>query len=88
MGLSELQAENQELREQMRLIEQRRLTELETRLEQALSSAEHFKAEAYRNAEIGRKIATEAQTEIALLREKINTANQLETHRARFEVKK
>ena len=78
----ELQAEVETLRHQ---VEQHRLSELSAlreSLAEARADAAHFRQEAQRNADVGRQIAVEAQQELARLRERVQTLEQLPNARS------
>lgn len=67
-----LQEENERLRSQLEQYREQELSELRSRLEQALADVQHYKSEAQRNADVGRQIATETQKTIAELRAKLS----------------
>lgn len=67
------QAEIERLRAELEAHRQREIVELKTQLVSALEAARHYRQEAERNAEIGRKIHTEAQATIADLRAQLNS---------------
>jgi hypothetical protein len=68
-----LQAEVDRLRAEIESYRERELTELKTSLAVARQEAVHFRAEAQRNADVGRQIASEAQEQIATLRSQIES---------------
>jgi len=68
-----LQAENDVLREQVEAYRHRELADLRDQLAVAKADASHYRAEAERNAGIGRQIHAESQAEIARLRDRVQT---------------
>lgn len=79
-----VQAENEELRQQVEAYRLRELEDLRTQLAEAKAAAAHYRAEAERNAEAGRALHREAQAEITRLRTKIEAAENLQNGRQRF----
>jgi len=71
MDVESLQAQNAELRQQIEAHRQHELASLQEQLVAARADAIHYRAEAERNASIGRQIHLEAQGEISRLREKV-----------------
>lgn len=69
--LERLQAENQELREQLAEFRRREVDALRANLAAAQADAVHYRAEAERNAATGRQIHAEAQAEINRLRDQV-----------------
>jgi len=67
----QLQAENDALRQELEANRQRELTDLRQQLTEAKADAAHYRAEAERNANLGRQIHAEGQAEITRLRERI-----------------
>lgn len=65
-----------ELREQIEVYRQRELTDLRERLAKADEAADHYRAEAERNAALGRQIATEYQSQVTELKAKIAAYEQ------------
>ena len=64
----DLAAENEALRLELEGLRQRELSELREQLALAKDQAAHFRAEAERNAALGRRIHSEGQAEIQRLR--------------------
>ena len=64
------------LRQQVEEYRLRELESLQTQLAEAKANAEHYRAEAERNAQIGHQIAREAEAERAKLRERISVLEQ------------
>ena len=64
------------LRQQVEEYRLRELESLQTQLAEAKANAEHYRAEAERNAQIGHQIAREAEAERARLRERISVLEQ------------
>lgn len=64
------------LRQQVEEYRLRELESLQTQLAEAKAKAEHYRAEAERNAQIGHQIAREAEAERARLRERISVLEQ------------
>ena len=78
MSVSEqLQAENEELRQQVEAYRQSELVALREQLAEARAQATHYHAEAERNAEIGRQIHREAEAELAHLKARLQALEQL-----------
>ena len=71
-----LQAENEKLRQQLEEYRQRELADLREQLAEAKRAVEHYRAEAQRNADLGRQIAAESQGEIARLKERISVLEE------------
>lgn len=72
-----LQEENRNLREEVESYRQRELASLKEALAQAKDEADHFRREAHRNADVGRKIHTEMQAEINKLRGQLEAKERL-----------
>lgn len=72
-----VQAENAELRQQLEVYRLRELESLKTQLAEAKAEAVHYRNEAQRNADLGRRIHTEQQAEIDRLRARLQTLEQL-----------
>jgi len=70
-------AEIEKLREQVEGYRQRELADLREQLASAKADAVHYRAEAERNATIGRQIHTESQAEIARLRARVQSLEHL-----------
>lgn len=73
-------SEVETLRAQLEEYRQRELTDLRQQLAEARASAEHYRAEAQRNADVGRQIAAESGVTIAELRAKISTLEQVQSN--------
>lgn len=82
----DLSQEVKELRQEVESYRQRELDDLRTQLAEAKSLAEHYRAEAERNAEVGRKIYIDSQQEINTLRAKIQASEGLKNERPRFPI--
>ncbi len=65
---AELQSEVEKLRGELEAHRQRELAELRSALASASAAAAHYRQEAERNADLGRKIHQQAETTIAELR--------------------
>lgn len=76
-GPEHLQAENVELRQQIEAYRLSELTILREQLAEARAAAEHYRAEAERNAEIGRQIHREAEAELTHLKARLQALEQL-----------
>lgn len=76
MTADELQAENELLRAELEGFRQRELEGLRSQLAEAKDLVAHYRAEAERNATIGRTIHAESQAEISRLRERLATLEQ------------
>jgi len=72
-----LRAENEQLRLQIEEFRQREVADLRQQLAEAKALAYHYRAEAERNADLGRRIAAESQQAIAELRGKLDTAQRM-----------
>ncbi len=77
MSSSGLQAENAELRQQVEQHRLRELSELRELLTQAKADVAHYRAEAERNAELGRQIHRETEVERVRLQARIQSLEQL-----------
>lgn len=75
--LESVQAENQQLRAEIEAYRLRELESLKTQLAEAKAEAAHYRSEAQRNADLGRKIYSEQQAEIDRLRTRLQTMEQL-----------
>lgn len=75
-----LKAENDSLRQQVEEYRQRELADLRQRVAKAEEDVAHYRAEAQRNADLGRQIATEYQTQVADLRRKLETLETARTN--------
>ena len=71
--MERLQSEVDKLREELEQHRQRELADLKDQLAQAQTAAAHYRAEAERNAELGRQIHREMQAEIDKLRGKLDS---------------
>lgn len=65
--MTDLASENEQLRAELEEYRQRELDGLRQRLAEALQLAEHYRAEASRNAETGRQIASMYEQKVAKL---------------------
>lgn len=74
---SPLMTEVESLRQQLEAYRQRELTSLQEQLAAAKADAAHYRAEAERNADLGRRIHLEAQAEINRLRERVQTLERI-----------
>jgi len=83
MSADQLAQENAELRRQLEEYRQRELADLRQRLAKAEEDVTRYRAEADRNAQVGRQIAVEAQSTIAGLRSKLDSARRLENANVR-----
>jgi hypothetical protein len=77
----QLRAENEQLRSELEQWRQRELEDLRLQLATAIAEREHYKQEAYRNAEIGRQIYAQEQEIISGLRNKLEAKERLENAR-------
>ncbi len=78
MGNSEqLAAENQLLRDEVEAYRRRELADLREQLALATANVDHYRAEAQRNADLGRQIHTEAQVQIEKLKSRIQALEVL-----------
>jgi hypothetical protein len=84
MGEAELQAENEALRQQIEEHRQRELEALRQQLTEARADAAHYRAEAERNASVGRQIHLESQEELNRLRARIQALENLPNARPTF----
>lgn len=69
--LERLKVENQRLREEIEGYRQRELADAREQLATATAQVDHYRAEAQRNADLGRQIHTEAQVQIEKLKSRI-----------------
>ena len=72
-GTDELQV----LRQQVEEFRRSELTNLKEQLASAMADVSHYRAEAQRNADLGRQIHLEAQTTISRLQERLSALEQL-----------
>lgn len=79
-----LQTEVDGLRQQLEAYRQRELDALRGQLAEATASTAHYRAEAQRNADLGRQIHTEAQAEISRLVFRVQSLEQLPNARERL----
>ena len=77
MGEETLQAENERLRLLVEEFRQRELAELRKQLDEARALVSHYRAEAERNASIGRQIHLESQQAIFDLRAKLDSSQRI-----------
>lgn len=88
MSDSDLQAEVDRLRAEVESYRQRELADLKAALSVAQHEAAHYRAEAQRNAEVGRQIASECQQQIVELRSKLEAAVRETSNVRRFGIAK
>jgi len=69
--VDQLQSENDALRAAVEAYRQREVVALREQLAAAMADVAHYRSEADRNAQIGRKIAAESQATIADLRSRL-----------------
>lgn len=81
----ELREENERLRSLVEEFRQRELTDIRQQLAEAKAEAVHYRQEAERNADLGRKIALGYQEQVAELRGKLEAAERAYYARPRFE---
>ena len=83
MAIESLEQEVERLRAEVDAHRQRELAEFKAALESARRDAEHYRAEAQRNAELGRQIAAEYQLQVNDLRAKLEakTLSQYDARR-------
>lgn len=79
-----LQQEVARLREEVEAHRRREMEAIRASLAAAQAAAEHYRAEAHRNADIGRQIAADYQRQLAELRAKMEAMTQGEVHARRF----
>lgn len=72
-----LKAETLKLREEIEVFRQRELAELTEQLALAKADVVHYRSEAQRNADLGRQIHMEAQTELTRLRDRIGALERI-----------
>lgn len=77
MGDPANQTEIEKLRAEIEGYRQHELADLREQLVSARADAVHYRAEAERNANIGRQIYTEGQVETARLRARVQSLEQL-----------
>jgi len=75
--LEDLQTENKRLHAEIETYRQQELAELRLALGESRRAVDHFRSEAERNADLGRKISLEAQAQIAELRAKLEALERL-----------
>lgn len=75
--IARLREENERLRKEI-------MESLREQLTKVASDAEHYRAEAQRNADIGRQIHTEAQAEIERLKTRVQSLEQLPNDRPTY----
>ena len=79
-----LEQEVERLRQEVESYRQREMDELRQRLVQAQTEAAHYRAEAQRNADIGRQIAAQAESEIKTLKAQLEGLRHADAHAGRF----
>jgi hypothetical protein len=77
MDAEALRAENEQLRLIIDEFRQREVADLRQQLAEARHLCAHYRAEADRNANLGRQIAAEGQQAIAELRAKLEAAQRM-----------
>jgi len=77
------ESEIERLRAEVEQRRQQELDDLRQRLAVALSDVEHYRAEANRNAQVGRQIAADSQQTIAALRTQLSDKRAEETYARR-----
>lgn len=77
MSDGDQQAEVERLRAELESYRQRELADLKTALTQCREERDHYKAEAYRNAEAGRQISSGLNQTIVELRSKLESRDLL-----------
>ncbi len=82
MSSNDLQGENAELRQRIEEYRLRELSSLQELLAQARAEVAHYRAEAERNADLGRQIHREAEAERVRLQTRIQSLEQLPNDRA------
>lgn len=73
-----LQAEVERLRAEVQAYRERELADLRAALAQSREEAAHYKAEAQRNADLGRQIDASHQETIAMLKSQLDAARLLQ----------
>lgn len=84
MTNEELSAEVDELRAELATIRSAENEKLRVELDAAKHEAEHYRGEANRNAEVGRKIASDCQFQLVDLRSQLEASTRRESHDRRF----
>lgn len=74
---SDLQAENEKLLQQIEAYRQSELDALREQLAEAKASVVHYRAEADRNADVGRKIHLAAEAEIGRLKARVQALERI-----------
>ena len=74
---SALQVEVQQLRQQVEEYRAREIETLQSQLAEARAAAQHYKAEAERNAQLGHQIHRESQETITKLQTKLSVLENL-----------
>jgi hypothetical protein len=82
--LERLRAENEKLRSTIDGMRQREMEALREQLALALKDVDHYRQEAIRNADQGRKIYIEMQAEIQKLRDRLAAKEALPNARPQF----
>ena len=75
--------EVERLRQEVENYRQRELADLRSRAESAEQAVEHYRAEAQRNAEVGRQIAAEYEKKLIELKAKIAAYEQIDSRDTR-----
>lgn len=84
MTNDELQSEVDGLRATLAAQRDAEIVALRQSLENATQNVEHYRSEAIRNAELGRKIASDYQIQVADLKLQIEASKNAEAHTRRF----
>ena len=79
-NMEQLQKENKALRLEIHFVREQGLATLRERVTLAEKSSEHYKAEAQRNADLGRQIASESEKKIIELKAKITILEEVQTN--------
>ena len=77
IDLKAARAENLQLRQEIEAYRLRELESLRNQLAESKAESVHYRGEAQRNADLGRKIYAEQQAEIDRLKNRLQTLEQL-----------
>lgn len=86
MSSDPLQDEVDRLRSEVASYRQREMEEIHASLARARADADHYRSEAHRNAELGRKIAMEYQKQITELRAELEVLRKASAGAARARI--
>ena len=86
MSSDPLQDEVDRLRSEVASYRQREMEEIHASLARARADADHYRNEAHRNAELGRKIAMEYQKQITELRAELEVLRKASAGAARARI--